>query len=393
VRFTNSGLIDAGFGTAGVARDTLAQNASGVALAIQNDGKIVLGGTAKVGPIDNPVNGAVVERFNADGTPDASFANPGLASPLFGGTSSLFSGLALDSNGKIIVAGQEQSAAGASLIAVARLNPNGTLDSSFGSNGTQTLDPGGDTVLESVEGVAIDPIQTILAGPGILVVGTGSLKNSTQEEFLLARFDPTTGFPSPTPAFNHGVVDLIDLQQNGQSNFARGLAVQPDGKFVIAGSAALPGSAGSQGFALARLNPEGTLDTAFGQGGRVITDLGTPSQPAQGLPRSVLVQPDGNIVVTGQISGTGANPLSSAFVVARYVGLPRRVPARSRPASTMNASPTRPIPLSPTSTAPACSSIRSGTTSSPTGPRARRISRGPVGRSSPAPPQARSRST
>jgi hypothetical protein len=72
--------------------------------------------------------------------------------------------------------------------------------------------------------------------------------------------------------------------------------------------------------ALARLNPDGTPDIAFGQHGQVITDLSTPSRTVQGLPRSVLVQRDGNIVVTGTASSTVSGQALSAFAVARYVG-------------------------------------------------------------------------
>jgi uncharacterized delta-60 repeat protein len=130
------------------------------------------------------------------------------------------------------------------------------------------------------------------------------------------------------PAFDNQQVRIVNFQQSRQSNadVARGIAVQPDGKIVVVGKTAVPvpgqpGSVGPGKIALARLNPDGTSDVAFGQRGQVVTDLGTSSRPVDATPQSVLVQPDGNIVLTGETSNTGSGPAFSAFAVARYVGI------------------------------------------------------------------------
>jgi uncharacterized delta-60 repeat protein len=321
VRFLADGSLDSTFGAAGVALDTTSPDAQGVALAIQHDGSIVVGGISNGGTITQPIDSAFVERFTGSGAPDSTFAVEGLSAPLFGGTSSALGGLALDSSADVIVAGIENQANG-SLIAVARLKSDGTLDSSFGLGGVARIDPGGgDTALESVSGVAIDPSR------GILVAGTGSPSAGATEDFLVARFD-FSGAPEPTPAFNHGNVDLISSQQSGQSDdmYARAIAVQTDGKIVLGGYTPVPaagqlGSVAPLEFTLARLNPDGTPDPAFGQRGQVVTDLTTAGLTVEGLPQSILVQPDGNLVVTGEAIHSGTGQAVSAFAVARHIGI------------------------------------------------------------------------
>jgi len=318
VGFNADGTLNSEFGTAGVVLDTTVPNAQGVALAIQPDGSIVVGGISSSGTNDQPIEDAFVERFTGSGSPDTTFAAKGLDVPLFSGISSTIGGLAVDSHGDVIVAGEEQSAAGTAQIAVARLKSDGTLDPSFGSGGIVTTDLGSDAVLQSVAGVVIDPSR------GVLVAGTARATASTHEVFLVARYNLDGNLDAN---FNHGAVEFINSQQLGESDdvYARALVVQLDGKIVLAGYTPVPAvgqleSVGPVEFTLARLNPDATPDIAFGQRGQVVTDLATPSRTAQSLPQSVLVQPDGNIVVTGEAFDTVAGQAFSAFAVARYVG-------------------------------------------------------------------------
>ena len=331
-RFQSDGSLDqGGFGTAGIVRDARAPGAQGRAIALQPDGQIVVGGIANTGTTAQPIDTPFVERFHSDGTPGTGFGPPSPGFPtgqpalyFFVGVNTTWGGMALDDSGNLVVAGLEQTSI-RPVIGLARVKSDGTLDPSFGASGSVTTDLGSGAVVESVDGVAIDPSR------GIVVAGTVAATAATAEDFLVARYNFQGDLD---PAFNQGAVEFIDFQraglsfQQGQSNadFARAIAVQPDGKVVVAGDTAVPapgqpGSVGPGKIALARLNPDGTPDITFGQGGQVVTDLGTSSRPANATPQSVLVQPDGNIVVTGRAAGTGPGPAFSAFAVARYVGI------------------------------------------------------------------------
>jgi uncharacterized delta-60 repeat protein len=322
-RFNSDGSLDqTGFGNGGVHEDNWVPTAQGMAAALLPNDEIVVGGVANTGTSAQPIDAAFVERFTSTGALDGTFGVPGSGRPLFGGVSSTMGGLAWDkTNGDIVVAGKVTTGGGSALIAVARLQPDGFLDPSFGAGGTVTTDPtddGGNAGIGSVDAVAIT------AERAIVVAGTTAPTASTSEDVLVARYDESGNID---PAFNHQQVKVINFQQSGLSNadFARGIAVGPDGKIVVALDTAVPipgqgGSVGPGKIALARLNSDGTLEVAFGQRGLVVTDLGTSSHPVDATPQSVLVQPDGNIVVTGETSDTGTGAAVSAFAVARYVG-------------------------------------------------------------------------
>jgi uncharacterized delta-60 repeat protein len=322
-RFNSDGSLDqSGFGNGGVHEDNWVPSAQGIAAALLPDDEIVVGGVANTGTSAQPNDAAFVERFTSTGALDGTFGVPGSGMPLFGGVSSTMGGVAWDrTKGDIVVAGKMTTGDGSALIAVARVQPDGFLDPSFGAGGIVTTDPteaGGNVGIESVDGVAIT------AERAIVVAGTTAPTASTSEDVLVARYDFNGNID---PAFNHQLVKIINFQQSGQNDadFARGIALGSDGKIIVALDTAVPipgqgGSVGPRKIAVARLNSDGTLDVAFGQLGQVVTDLGTASHPVDATPQSVLVQQDGNIVVTGETSDTGTGMAISAFAVARYVG-------------------------------------------------------------------------
>jgi uncharacterized delta-60 repeat protein len=319
-RFDSDGSLDqTGFGNGGMVLDNQVPNAQGLAAVLEPDGEIVVGGVTNAGTDAQPIDTAFVERFSSTGALDHTFRVSGVGTTLLGGVTSTMAGVALDpSQGDIIVAGKVTTGGNTSLIAVARLQSTGFLDPSFGAGGILTSDSGGNAGIESVDGVAMGSLRSIL------VTGTIAATAGAPEDIFVARYDFNGNVD---PAFNHQELKLIDFQQSARSNadFARAIAVQPDGKIVIAGSTAVPvpgqqGSVGPAKIALARLNSDGTLDFGFGASGEVVTDLGTSANPIDSRPRSVLVQPDGNFVVTGQATGTGTGAAFAGFAVARYIG-------------------------------------------------------------------------
>jgi uncharacterized delta-60 repeat protein len=252
------------------------------AVALQADGKILV-----AGPTYGPSR-FVVKRFRASGTPDPSFGTGGEAT-LALGESSGAEGIGVQPDGKIVAVGFAGPGI-ATRLAVVRLHPGGTLDATFGTGGV-TMTPIG-RGSAAAEAVALRP-------DGKVVAAASTYPASTFSRVAVAQYDPNgsldTSFGSggvvTTPA-----IGPYDAQ-------ARALALQPDGKIVVAGFDS------GRGLALDRYTASGQLDPAFGSGGHVLTELDSYSE-ADG----VAVQPDGKIVAVGRAQ-TGA---VSAFAVARY---------------------------------------------------------------------------
>jgi uncharacterized delta-60 repeat protein len=252
------------------------------ALAIQSDGKIVAAGGSDASSY--PPDFALA-RYLPDGTLDPTFNGTGKVltdfSIGFEGRDTAYA-LAIQSDGKIVAAGAAEDANGSSDFALARYNPDGTLDPTFNATGMVLTDFTGSGGLDVALSMAIQPDGKIVAA------GTA-----------LARYNPD-GTLDPT--FNATGKVLTDFN-------ARALAIQSDGKIVTAGSSA---ANGSSDFALARYNPDGTLDPTFNGTGKVLTDFSGSGSGDGAL--SMAIQSDGKIVAAGSSDASG----SIDFALARY---------------------------------------------------------------------------
>jgi uncharacterized delta-60 repeat protein len=267
------------------------------AVAIQDDGKIVVVGFTHQTSYDYAF---AIARYNPDGTLDTSFSGDGRQRTYFFGTDHA-TGVAIQGDGKIVVVGDAYNlTTDVADFAIARYNPNGTLDTSFSGDGRQTTSFGGGR--DIAHGVAIqDDGKIVAAGQG------------GNSDFALARYNPDgsldpsfSGDGRQTTGFGFGPHDA-----------ANGIAIQGDGRIVAAGHASVPvakhGSrAASSDFALARYSPNGTLDKSFSGNGREITGFGRYS-----VASAVALQVDGNIVAAGKGRGTDG---TSDFALARYLG-------------------------------------------------------------------------
>ena len=293
VCFTPDGALDTRFGSGGEVLDARTFG-GGFALAIQPDDKILVGGANYV---STTTSRGFVERFNTDGTPDTGFADPGVSAPPDGWTFQNVTELAVDPNRGLFVAG------GA---AVAHLTASGQLDPSFGSHGIATADVPNDVSGADVTGLAVDPTR----GLGVM-----AHTEDSGNHLLVTRFDFQGHLD---PSFNQGTVEFVDFQPAQTSpDQESAVAVQPDGKVIIACEVLGVNTGGTLLGGLARLNVDGTLDTSFGTGGKVITHFLDHGIPAHFLTKSVLLQADGNIVVTGTAGSPGGS-----FALARYLGKP-----------------------------------------------------------------------
>lgn len=278
-RFKADGSLDRGFGNGGVVRDPSGFGRFIYDVAVQRDGKIVAVGT-HLSRTDRHL-AIAVSRYLPTGALDPSFSRDGRVSISFGGGHENGYAVALQRDGRILVAGSADHY-GVDL-AFARLRPNGKLDRTFSRDGRQSV-PFGPNRINRVRALA-------LQGNGRIV--------AAGESRLLPRYEPSR-------------IALVRLKANGaldrhfgrrrtspgrHGGYARALALQPDGRILVAGLSYEDADYSGSSWALLRYLPDGRLDASFGRGGVVVTDFGTSEDWAAGI----ALQPDGRIVVGGSI--------------------------------------------------------------------------------------------
>ena len=249
-----------------------------LAIAVQADGALWVAGYSYV---DNGVPEyegyrASLARLNADGSLDTSFGDNGTALLPPDIVPTEGDGVAVQPDGKYLIASPH--AADHSTV-VTRLNPDGTLDTSFGERGTVTVPASGSGGTS----------RLVVQDDGTILVGAAQ-----RGELTLTRLEADG---SLDPTF-HGD-GAVSISTPGTS-VAYGFALQEDGKVLVPGN-------GAAGMVVTRLNADGTLDTRFG------TD-GTGSFDPQGIPRAVVVQTDGKILIA---SSTDENYPDMDFKVIR----------------------------------------------------------------------------
>jgi uncharacterized delta-60 repeat protein len=290
-RYNRDGSLDSSFGTGGEVMTGFGANqpADATAVAIGPNSTIIVAGT--VGSAGNQE--FALARYLPSGALDPSFGTGGIVLTRFIGSAGANS-VAVASGGSIVAAGfvKPQSGSGASSFAVARYLPNGSLDTTFGNQGEVT------TQLGNSDAAA----NAVLIGPNGTIVAAGHTSTSGGDfNFALVRYTATGSLDT---TFNHTGIVTTNF---GEFDDVKALLLQPDGKLVAAGSY-FTGS--KVDLALARYNATGSLDSTFGSGGKVTTDLGGSNQAIEGL----VLQPDGKLVAAGVYAPAGP----SEFFLARY---------------------------------------------------------------------------
>jgi uncharacterized delta-60 repeat protein len=271
------GQLDTTFGKRGQVITGLSSGFGARAVAIQRDGKIVAAGSGG--------GGFMLVRYRRNGSLDLGFGRKGKARTAF--RQGQVWSLGLQRDGKIIAAGYSSSR-DTNYLTLARYRSNGSLDRSFGSEG-QVRTPGG-----GASAVALQPDGRIVAAGSFVHFDSGQL----QIAFRVARY-MSNG--TRDPSFGSG--GSVTTPTGGD---ARALALQPDGKIIVAGGS----HEGSQSlFALVRHEKNGSLDPSFGAGGIVKTAL----QSLDGA-TALLLQRGGKIVILGGSQRQGG----SGFALARY---------------------------------------------------------------------------
>jgi uncharacterized delta-60 repeat protein len=226
VRYTANGALDTTFGAGGKLITNFNLYNGSDAVALQGDGKIVLAGTE----LDLATSNYefVIARFNADGTADSGFGTGGVVTTHVGGGEH-FGGLAIQGDGRIVIDGSE-NAGYARALYLLRYNTDGTLDPGFGTGGIATLPSPGGPADGVIDAHGVGPvIQT----DGEIIAG-GQFDNTTtqQENLAVVRVHPDS---SMDVGFGNGGWATIQFAAQGGS--VQALALQPDGRVLLAGLA------------------------------------------------------------------------------------------------------------------------------------------------------------
>jgi uncharacterized delta-60 repeat protein len=267
-------------------------------MRVQPDGKIVVCGQIIYSDDKSgyPVS-FFLARYNPNGTLDASFGTNGkVVAPIGGSGGGVYVGhnIALQPDGKIIAVGYSWGV-GASF-AVFRYNPDGTLDGSFGTGGRVVAVAG---IYGGAYDVAVQP-------DGKIVVIGGALGNGEDMNFAVVRYNPDGSLDD---SFGTGGKVITPVSNGDVYDYADAVVLQPDGKIIVVGTIAVIGVS-PYDFALVRYNVDGSLDSGFGTNGKIIHSVTN----GHDLARDVALQPDGKIVVAG---GDVLGPGGGAAIV-RY---------------------------------------------------------------------------
>ncbi len=284
-RFTAEGVLDTTFGTSGVVTTPIGPgNDEASALALQ-DGKIVLAGFGHNGTHED----FALTRYTSAGVLDTDFGSSGVVTTAAGSGVDYGYGVALQSDGKIVMVGDVTRGAVIDF-GLVRFNSDGTVDTGFGVDGKVTTDfqSGG---ADYGAAVAVQPDDG-------KIVAAGRSNKGTVKDFAVARYNADGSLDT---GFGNNGTTTTDFASGEDRPYA--MAVQDDGKIVVVGYA---NNGSDNDFAIARYNADGSLDTSFDGDGKVVTALGSGNDRA----RAVAVQGDGKIVVSGGIGGD--------FALARY---------------------------------------------------------------------------
>ena len=300
-RYDSNGNLDAGFGDGGfVIKQFGSTYETPFDLVIQPDGKIVAAGYAGSSHGDYDF---ILFRCNANGSLDDGSVDDGTPGDSFGtdshvrtnlNVSDVAWGLALQSDGKLVVAGRTGGLFQTDAVALVRYNPDGSLDAGFGIGGIELTDLPG---RGGVNAIAILPSGEIVVGGNTTINGFN--------EFALLRYSSTgvldTGFGTDGLATANVTTGIYGVQS---------LVIQVDGKIVAAGTTT--NGNGTDNFGLVRFNANGSPDSGFGTNGVVVTDFfGGGDQASE-----VRLQADGRIVVAGYAE---FSPGNYDAALARYL--------------------------------------------------------------------------
>lgn len=372
------GVLDTGFDGDGKVTIPIGIAAAGQGVAVQPDGKVIVVGWSTPG--QDLYEDFTVARLNRDGSLDTSFSGDGLLTVDFtninGSRQDFATAVAIQPDGRIVVVGNSvQGTVGASDdFGIVRINPTGTLDSTFGDGGKTIVDFGFADVPESIA----------IQRNGKLVVA-GSAGHAPGRDFAVIRL---TAGGVPDGTFGSAGLLRVDFDETlAFDDVGRAVALSephPGGDATVLMAGSTGGGASPDNFFVARVTPGGTLDTSFGTGGKALIDFGASDQAS-----AVALQPDGKVVVAGTSNHDFASRACSPTALPmqpfrptasrwRRLEGPRRA-SRSCPTGRLQwADSWRPMPSASRCSRPVALKTRDGVHSTPTSQSPSRAPTGPA---------------
>ncbi|MEP6682697.1 MAG: hypothetical protein ABJA35_05525, partial [Parafilimonas sp.] len=280
VRLNASGNIDSTFGNNGIISTDDGQNCHDI--TIQKDGKILIFGEDNMS--------FLTMRCLTNGTLDQIFGVGGIVKTSFGGHPANGNAIAVDANGKIVVAGDDGES-----VLLARYNTDGTLDQSFGQEGK----------IVSNLTTHIDDIYDIALQSDGKIVATGASSTFNRSNVLLVRYLSNGSLDN-----GFGISGFV-VSKLPYSSLSKRLVLQSDNKIVVCGYAINDSIYGH--FLIERYMSNGALDSSFNGNGYEITEM-DQSDAAN----AILIQQTGKIVLAGSARETPPNPLVYLIALTRY---------------------------------------------------------------------------
>jgi uncharacterized delta-60 repeat protein len=257
------------------------------AVAIAADGKIVVVGD----DLGYTVPRIVVSRYNTNGSLDSSFDGDGKAVVYLGGGSEYARGVAIQPGNKILILAQSNDQTptppyNGTDVVLSRLNLNGSFDTTFGSNGKAVTHI---DIEDSPESIALQADGKIVVAGGVRSILASEPFDATAD-FFVTRY-LSTGQPDPSFGQNGTVrTDVVA----GANDYAHDLLIDASGRIVVAGRSSWPWD-----FSVVRYLNNGSVDTTFGNNGRVVHDL----TGAMDAVYTMVSPPNGDLVLAGGGSG------------------------------------------------------------------------------------------
>jgi uncharacterized delta-60 repeat protein len=304
-----SGSLDTSFGSSGEVITPNSNNAGANLAAAEYASTDTTGNANKIVVVGNGNNGITLARYNSNGTLDTTFGTKGMVTTaLNGGELSM---AIQPADGKIVVAGWYNEPSNKSAFVVLRYNANGSLDTTFGTNGEVITNPvtGGDNAINQV---VVQPDGKILGGGE---ADYESYNNTVLPEFTLVRYNSDGSLDS---TFGSGGIVHTPWSVTGDKEGGiNSLALQSNGQIVAVGWASdqAAGGAYAYAWALARYNSDGSLDNTFGTGGLVTLDTPVSYDFHNHSAQAVALQSNGEIVALG---GAYDANLKGTFAVATF---------------------------------------------------------------------------
>jgi uncharacterized delta-60 repeat protein len=339
--WAQAGQLDTTFATKGTfILNSLGEQGGSTRVALQSDGKIVL--AAPSGDPQQTNNGIALVRLNTNGTRDASFGTAGVV--VFGNHGTVPVGVAIQTDGKIVVGSAAgQNVDGGAAFALTRFNPNGSVDTTFGTGGqvegfsflgaALALQPDGKILMTGSNAVArfdsngqldtsfgtgglsalpfFGAAAIALQSDGKILIASSSQLVDLNTDGIIVRFNPNGTLDKTFGFFGQ----IASVASGGVFGAAGGvvssIVLQADGKFIVAGALTSqlinPPGSNRTGFGLTRYNPNGSIDTSFGTRGGILTNFGSnPNATAFAL----AIQSNGDIIAAGQAG--------SSLALSRY---------------------------------------------------------------------------